>query len=55
MRRKITSIFILVAMILTGFIVMLGGQAAAQGTYYLVEVPYEWDTDYGSPLNASND
>jgi hypothetical protein len=55
MRQKITSVAILAAMVLMGFVAVFGGQTAAASTYYLVEVPYEWDTDYGSGLGLSDD
>jgi hypothetical protein len=55
MRRKITSVAIIATMVLMGFLVIFGGQSTAATTYVLEEVPYEWDTDYGSALSTYDD
>jgi hypothetical protein len=62
MRKKITCVAILTAMVLMGFLVVFGGQTAAGGPYAnydLNQIPYSWDSSAnpGSGINiyASDD
>ncbi|UCF07968.1 MAG: hypothetical protein JSW28_10065 [Thermoplasmata archaeon] len=55
MKQRILAIAILTAMIIMGSASVFGGDTDGPVTYFLAELPYEWDTDIGLPLYASDD